>query len=50
MKAENEVAIRMILIDDKKIENENKIRLALITMDMSETKKNAAQKIFLNSL
>ena len=41
-----EVAIRMILIDDKKIEKENKIRLALITMDMSETKKRCSKDIF----
>ena len=46
MKDENEVAIRMILIDDKKIEKENKIRLALITMDMSETKKRCSKDIF----
>ncbi len=36
----------MILIDDKKIEKENKIRLALITMNMSETKKRCSKDIF----
>ncbi len=46
MKDKNEIAIRMILIDDKKIEKDNKIRLALITMDISETKKRCSKDLF----
>ena len=36
---ENDITIRIILIDDRKLELDNKIRLGIITMDLTELKK-----------
>lgn len=35
----NDIPIRIILIDDRKLELDNKIRLGIITMDLTELKK-----------
>ena len=35
----NDIPIRIILIDDRKLELDNKIRLGIITMDLAELKE-----------
>ena len=41
----NNIPIRIILLDDRKLEKENKIRLGIITMDLTEIKKKYTSDI-----
>ena len=42
----NEAVIRAILIEDKKLKRENKLKIGIITLDVSEIKKVCTPKVY----
>ena len=43
---DNEAVIRAILIEDKKLKIDNKLRIGIITLDVSEIKKVCTPKVY----
>ena len=43
---DNEAVIRAILIEDKKLQLDNKLKIGIITLDVSEMKKICTPKVY----